>query len=60
MEGEVVGAYAIGVAGLFFFLVPFWDRWAVKGQRHWFVTTVGVVAVLYLATMTLLAYIKPY
>jgi cytochrome b6 len=60
MEGEVVGAYAIGVAGLFFFLVPFWDRWAAKGQRHWFVTTVGVVAVLYLATMTLLAYIKPY
>jgi cytochrome b6 len=60
MEGEVLGVYAIALGGLIFFLVPFWDRWANRGIRHWVVTVFGVVVVLYLITMTFLAYFKPY
>ncbi len=60
MEGEAFGVYAVGLGGLIIFLVPFWDRWAGRGRAHWFVTAVGVVAFVYLAGMTALAYLKPY
>ncbi len=60
IEGEALGVYAIGLGGLIFFLVPFWDRWADRGIRHWVVTVFGILAVIYLVTMTSLAYFKPY
>lgn len=60
MEGEALGVYAIGAGGLIFFLVPFWDRWSREGRRHWLVTAYGVAVIVFLATMTSLAYFKPY
>ena len=60
MEGEALGIYAIGAGGLIFFLVPFWDGWARQGKRHWLVTGFGAVVIVFLVTMTLLAYLKPY
>ena len=60
MEGEVLGVYVISLGGLIFFLVPFWDRWSDQGKRHWLVTAFGVLAIAYMATMTALAYLKPY
>lgn len=60
MEGEAVGVYVVGLGGLIFFLVPFWDRWTVGNRAHWIVTAFGVVVILYLLTFTTLAYLKPY
>jgi cytochrome b6 len=60
IDGEVFGVYLIGLGGMVFLLVPFWDRWAPSGKNHWLVTVVGVVALVYLITLTGLAYLKPY
>ncbi|MBI2880559.1 MAG: cytochrome bc complex cytochrome b subunit [Candidatus Tectomicrobia bacterium] len=60
MEGEAFGVYTVGVFGLALFLVPFWDRWAARGRRHWLVTAFGVAAIVYMVTMIALAYLKPY
>ena len=60
MEGEALGVYVIGAGGLIFFLTPFWDRWSREGRRHWLVTAFGVTVIVFLVTMTSLAYLKPY
>jgi cytochrome b6 len=60
VEGEVVAIVAVGVGGLVFLLVPFLDRRAARGKPSPLFTLFGIVALLYMATMTLLAYVKPY
>lgn len=60
IEGEVVGITAAGLGGLFFLLVPFLDRRAARGARSRVFTAIGVVVLVFIATMTTLAYLKPY
>lgn len=60
MEGEVVGVFLITIGALFFFLVPFWDRWSRREVAHWVVTLVGAAVLLYMITLTTLAFVKPY
>jgi cytochrome b6 len=60
VEGEVVGITAFGLGGLFFVLVPFLDRRAARGQPNRLFRAVGMLVLLYMATMTYLAYFKPY
>jgi hypothetical protein len=40
--------------------VPFLDRRATRGKPSLLFTLFGILALLYMATMTLLAYVKPY
>jgi cytochrome b6 len=60
IEGEVVAIVAVGSGGLVFLLVPFLDRRATRGKPSLLFTLFGILALLYMATMTLLAYVKPY
>jgi cytochrome b6 len=60
VDGEVVGITASGLGGLFFLLVPFLDRRAARGQSSPLFTAIGVLVLLYMATLTALAYLKPY
>jgi cytochrome b6 len=60
IEGEVVGITAFGLGGLFFVLAPFLDRRAARGQPNRLFRAIGVAVLLYMATMTYLAYFKPY
>jgi cytochrome b6 len=52
MEGEAVGVFALSLGGLLWLLVPFLDRRASRGERSPLFTTAGVVAIAYLAGMT--------
>lgn len=60
LEGEVVGVMVFGLAGLALVAVPFLDRRAARGMPSPGFTIAGVLAILYLAVLTTLAYLKPY
>jgi cytochrome b6 len=53
IEGEVVGVFALSLAGIFWLLVPFLDRKSARGEKSPLFTAIGVVAVLYWVGMTL-------
>jgi len=56
IEGEVIGIVGFGVAGLFFFLVPFLDR--EEGQRWSDVLTwIGLAAIAYMIVLTAIGYL---
>lgn len=55
-DGEVIGIFAFGLAGLFWILVPFLDKNASKGKRSPVFTAIGIIAILYIAIITLLSY----
>lgn len=61
LEGEVVGVIGIGVAALMWVAVPFLDHPRGEGTRGKFWVMVGVVAILYVVSFTLLVYrpVKP-
>jgi cytochrome b6 len=57
MEGELFGIFIFTVGGLIWFLVPFLDRRAGRGERskffHWF----GVILVVFMLVMTIWGYL---
>jgi cytochrome b6 len=57
MEGELFGIFVFSVGGLIWFLVPFLDKKAHRGERsrlfHWF----GVVLVVFMVVMTVWGYL---
>jgi quinol-cytochrome oxidoreductase complex cytochrome b subunit len=59
-EGEVVAIVVVGLGGAIFLLVPFLDRWSARGKPSPLFSLFGVLALLYMAALTLLAYVKPY
>ena len=58
IEGELVGLLAFGVAGLAWFLLPALDRRAASDEPSPGVTLIGVVALAFILTMTLLGYVR--
>jgi cytochrome b6 len=52
IEGEVLGVTLFGIAGLLWFLVPFWDRRTPNGLRNRFINYVGILVVLYIMALT--------
>ncbi|HEU4335120.1 MAG TPA: cytochrome bc complex cytochrome b subunit [Candidatus Eisenbacteria bacterium] len=52
MDGEVVGILLFGVAGLLWFLVPWWDAKTPKGSRNRTLNYVGIVVLLFMIVMT--------
>lgn len=56
IEGEVLGIFAFGAAGLFWVLVPFLDRKAQEEKRSPIFTAIGIFGILYIAIVTILSY----
>jgi len=56
-DGEVLGILAFGLGGLLWLLVPFVDRSPYEGQRTQTIRRAGVVILLYMAVMTVVAYV---
>jgi quinol-cytochrome oxidoreductase complex cytochrome b subunit len=52
LDGEVLGISLFGIAGLLWFLIPFWDAKTPKGARNRVINYVGIVVVLYIMIMT--------
>jgi cytochrome b6 len=56
-DGEVVGIMLFSVAGLFWMLVPFWDRKSSRGEQNRFLTYLGVFAVMYIIILTIIGWL---
>ena len=52
MDGEVLGISLFGVAGLLWFLVPFWDARTPKGGRNKLINYIGLGVILYIIVLT--------
>ena len=57
VDGEILGILAFGAGALVVLLVPFLDRAAARGERSKIVHRAGVIVVLYILTMTAVAYV---
>jgi cytochrome b6 len=53
-DGEVVGVGLFGLAGLLWFLIPFWDSKTPKGSRNKIVNYMGIGVVLYIIVLTII------
>ncbi|OLE50775.1 MAG: cytochrome bc complex cytochrome b subunit [Acidobacteria bacterium 13_1_20CM_3_53_8] len=56
-DGEVIGILAFGLCGLLLFLVPFLDKSPVHPKRRLIFNLCGVLALLYIAVMTIVGYL---
>jgi quinol-cytochrome oxidoreductase complex cytochrome b subunit len=52
MDGEVVGIVFFGIAGLLWFLVPWWDARTPKGARNRVINYVGIGVVVFMIVLT--------
>ncbi|MGQ9618082.1 MAG: cytochrome b [Candidatus Aminicenantia bacterium] len=59
IEGEVLGVLLFFLSGLLWIFIPFFDKKASRGEKGKFFTWLGILAVIYIITMTILAYIIP-
>jgi cytochrome b6 len=59
VEGELVGLFAFGLAGAAWFFLPLLDRRSARGEPSPWLTVIGVLALLFVATMTFLGYVMP-
>ncbi len=58
-EGEFLAIAFLGAAGLFWILVPFLDRRAAAGLRSPLFTWIGVLAIAFVAGLTLVGWLRP-
>ena len=54
LDGEVVGVSLFGLAGLLWFLIPFWDSKTPKGSRNKIINYAGIGVVLYMIVLTII------
>ncbi len=59
LEGEKIILLIFALGGLFWMLVPFWDRKAYRDQNNPVTTAIGVAVILYISIMTLITYLFP-
>jgi len=58
VEGELIGLAGFGLLAVFWVLLPFWAADGRGGERTRLVTGAGVVLIAYLATFSLLGYLR--
>jgi cytochrome b6 len=56
IEGEVVGVFAFGLAGVLLLLVPFLDRRSIRGERERLFIWLGIAAIAFIIVLTILGY----
>jgi len=57
IEGEVFGVIMFGLAGLFWFLVPFWDRKTPRGKKWYWLNYVGLLVIIFIIVFTIIGFI---
>ena len=56
-DGDVIGVMMFSLAGLFWFLVPFWDRRKASGEKRYWITYAGILVIMYIIVLTIIAYL---
>jgi cytochrome b6 len=56
VDGEVLGILLFSVAGLFWFLIPMWDRKIEDGQKRYWITYFGLFVIIFIIVLTIVAY----
>ena len=54
---DIIGLGALSLGGIIWLLVPFLDRKSSGGEKSTFFTLFGIAVIVYIATMTIMAYI---
>ncbi|MCL5020461.1 MAG: cytochrome bc complex cytochrome b subunit [Bacteroidetes bacterium] len=54
---DIVGLGALTLGGIIWMLVPFLDRKSLRGEKSIFFTLFGIAVIVYVVTMTVMAYI---
>jgi cytochrome b6 len=57
IDGEVFGILMFTAAGLFWFLVPFWDRKTPHGERRYWLTYFGIFVIMFIIVMSIIGYL---
>jgi cytochrome b6 len=57
LEGEVFGVLMFTLAGLFWFLIPFWDRKTPSGEKRYWITYLGLFVIIYILVFTIIGFI---
>lgn len=57
LDGEIFGVLLFSLGGLFWFLVPFWDRKKEGGERAFWLTYSGFFIVLFIIVLTIIGFI---
>jgi quinol-cytochrome oxidoreductase complex cytochrome b subunit len=57
IEGELLGIIGFTLAGIFWALIPFFDRDTEKGRKRRLFVWIGLVSVMFMLLMTILGYI---
>ncbi len=56
ISGELFGILIFGLAGVLWFLVPFWDVETKSGHRNRLLNLIGLFVVMFIIVMTILGY----
>lgn len=57
IDGEVLGIFLFGAAGVLWMLVPFWDRRSARGEKNRLINYVGLFVVMYVIIFTVLGWL---
>lgn len=58
IDGDVVGTVLFSLAGLFWFLVPLWDRKTEAGKKRYWITYAGIFIIMYIIVLSIISYMK--
>lgn len=56
IDGEVFGVLMFALAGLFWFLIPLWDRKKPGGEKRYWISYIGLLAIIYIIVFTIIGY----
>ena len=57
LDGEVLGIFLFGIAGILWLLVPFWDRKSSRGEKSRSLNYAGLFVVIYIIIFTALGWL---
>jgi len=57
IEGELLGIFTFGLAGLLWVLVPFWDSKTPKGKKNKIINYVGIFVISFIIIFTIIGYL---